>query len=152
MQSRFIALMLVALLAATCVVAEEKVEPVGEGGDAPEEPELDAEGEAKAELTKIDTDKDGKATLAEITAYMKAEFYGPEAIAEEKLSPEDVDKKAAKEYLNELDTNKDSNLDLGEIKKHYEYTDEEDTTEGEEGGAEPDTPEDDAGDEASEAG
>ena len=41
--------------------------------------------------------------------------------------------------------------DLGEIKKHYEYTDEEDTTEGEEGGAEPDTPEDDAGDEASEA-
>merc|ERR1719199_217530 len=110
MQSRFIALMLVALLAATCVVAEEKVEPVGEGGDAPEEPELDAEGEAKAELTKIDTDKDGKATLAEITAYMKAEFYGPEAIAEEK-----------------------------------------DTTEGEEGGAEPDTPEDDAGDEASEA-
>merc|ERR1719261_1697712 len=100
MQSRFIALMLVALLAATCVVAEEKVEPVGEGGDAPEEPELDAEGEAKAELTKIDT-------------------------------------------------NKDSNLDLGEIKKHYEYTDEEDTTEGEEGGAEPDTPEDDAGDEAS---
>merc|ERR1719164_78424 len=150
MQSRFIALMLVALLAATCVVAEEKVEPVGEGGDAPEEPELDAEGEAKAELTKIDTDKDGKATLAEITAYMKAEFYGPEAIAEEKLSPEDVDKKAAedaKEYLNELD----SNQDLGEIKKHYEYTDEEDTTEGEEGGAEPDTPEDDAGDEASEA-
>ena len=44
MQSRFIALMLVALLAATCVVAEEKVEPVGEGGDAAEEPELDAEG------------------------------------------------------------------------------------------------------------
>jgi len=91
--------------------------------------------EAKAELLKIDTDKDGKATLAEITAYMKAvsspsrpssarkadpsrplpgqlvpvsprpqrrnfahffpwqEFYGPEAIAEEKLSAEDVDKK-----------------------------------------------------------
>jgi len=43
--------------------------------------------------------------------------------------------------------------DLGEIKKHYEYTDEEDTTEGEEGGAEPDTEEggDEAeGDEASE--
>ena len=37
--------------------------------------------EAKAELTKIDTDKDGKATLAEITAYMKAVSLAPLSLA-----------------------------------------------------------------------
>ena len=42
-----------------------------------------------------------------------------------------------KEYLTELDTNKDGFLDLDEIKKHYEYTDEDEAMgEGEEGGDE----------------
>merc|ERR1712096_347557 len=61
--------------------------------------------QAKEELVKIDSNKDGKADLAEITTYMKKEFYGPEDIKEEKLTAAQVDKKSAedaKEYLEEF--------------------------------------------------
>merc|ERR1719486_1070706 len=139
MRSFVLCLALAALLA-TAAYGAEDVEKVDDAaaGEGEMEPELDADGEAKAELEKIDANKDGKADLGEITEYMKKEFYGPEAIAEEKLTPADVDKKAAedaKEYLGELDTNKDGNLDHPEIKKHYEYTEDE-AGEGEEGAEE----------------
>merc|ERR1712010_344889 len=85
--------------------------------------------QAKEELDKMDGNKDGKADLAEVTAYMKKEFYGPEDIKEDKLTPAQVDEKSAadaKEYLEELDKNKDTFLDLSEFTAHYKE-DSEDT-------------------------
>merc|ERR1712094_44032 len=61
--------------------AEEKVESVDDSA------EDDPAKQAKEELDKIDGNKDGKADLAEINAYMKKEFYGPEDIKDDKLSP-----------------------------------------------------------------
>merc|ERR1711959_426544 len=74
------------------------------------------------ELAKMDSNKDGKADLAEVTEYMKKEFYGPEDIKEDKLTPQQVTEKAAsdaKEYLEELDKNKDGFLDSAEFTAHY---------------------------------
>merc|ERR1712025_247178 len=96
--------------------AEEKVESVDDSA------EDDPAKQAKEELDKIDGNKDGKADLAEINAYMKKEFYGPEDIKDDKLTPAQVDEKSgadAKEYLEELDKNKDSFLDLSEFTAHY---------------------------------
>lgn len=70
----------------------------------------------------MDSNKDGKADLGEITEYMKKEFYGPEDIKEENLTAEQVTEKSgadAKEYLDELDKNKDTFLDLDEFTAHY---------------------------------
>merc|ERR1712216_1045669 len=133
-----------AILALLCVgsfaadKAEEKVESVDDSA------EDDPAKQGKEELDKIDGNKDGKADLAEITAYMKKEFYGPEDIKDDKLTPAQVDEKSgadAKEYLEELDKNKDSFLDLGEFTAHYKE-DSDDT----------DSELDDAGDEDDDAG
>merc|ERR1711998_437605 len=108
MRSIVIPFALLALLAVAAVVED----------DAEDDPAK----EGKEELDKMDTNKDGKADLAEVTAYMKSEFYGPEDIKEDNLTPEQVDEKAAedaKEYLNELDKNKDSLLDESEFTAHY---------------------------------
>merc|ERR1712080_162999 len=81
-----------------------------------------AEKEVEEELDKIDANKDGKADLAEITAYMKKEFYGPEDIKEEKLTAAQVDEKSAadaKEYLEQLDKNKNSFLEIDEFTAPY---------------------------------
>merc|ERR1712017_21090 len=78
--------------------------------------------QGKEELDKMDGNKDGKADLAEITEYMKKEFYGPEDIKEDKLTPQQVTDKSAsdaKEYLEELDKNKDGFLDSAEFTAHY---------------------------------
>merc|ERR1711908_129805 len=95
--------------------------------------------QAKEELDKIDGNKDGKADLGEITAYMKKEFYGPEDIKEDKLTPAQVDEKSgadAKEYLEELDKNKDSFLDLAEFTTHYKEDADETDSELDEAGDE----------------
>merc|ERR1712167_497782 len=87
-----------------------------------DEAEDDPAKQGKEELDKMDSNKDGKADLTEVTAYMKKEFYGPEDIKEDKLTPAQVDEKSAadaKEYLEELDKNKDSFLDLSEFTAHY---------------------------------
>merc|ERR1712078_662226 len=95
---------------------DEKVESVDDSA------EDDPAKQGKEELDKMDSNKDGKADLTEVTAYMKKEFYGPEDIKEDKLTPAQVDEKSAadaKEYLEELDKNKDSFLDLSEFTAHY---------------------------------
>merc|ERR1712188_99434 len=74
------------------------------------------------ELAKMDSNKDGKADLGEVTEYMKKEFYGPEDIKEDKLTEAQVAEKSsadAKEYLEELDKNKDGFLDSAEFTAHY---------------------------------
>merc|ERR1712164_7746 len=131
MRSVVLPLAILALLAVAAFAAdakaeaktEEKVDPVDDSA------EDDPAKQGKEELDKMDGNKDGKADLAEITAYMKKEFYGPEDIKEDKLAPAQVDEKSAadaKEYLEELDKNKDTFLDLSEFTAHYKE-DSEDT-------------------------
>merc|ERR1719439_353672 len=113
-----LALLTVGSFAADAAKAEEKVESVDDSADAEDDPAK----QGKEELDKMDANKDGKANLNEVTAYMKKEFYGPEDIKEDKLTPAQVDEKSAadaKEYLEELDKNKDSFLDLSEFTAHY---------------------------------
>merc|ERR1711907_238708 len=120
---------ILALIAVSAVTAdakkEEKVESVDDSA------EDDPAKQGKEELDKMDTNKDGKAGIEEITAYMKKEFYGPEDVKEDKLTPAQIDEKSAadaKEYLDELDKNKDSFLDLSEFTAHYkEDTDDTDS-------------------------
>merc|ERR1711998_498103 len=107
MRSIVIPFALLALLAVAAVVED----------DAEDDPAK----QGKEELDKMDSNKDGKADLTEVTAYMKKEFYGPEDIKEDKLTPAQVDEKSAadaKEYLEELDKNKDAHLDLAEFTAH----------------------------------
>merc|ERR1712167_490649 len=115
MRSIVIPFALLALLAVAAVVAEDVAAVDDEAEDDPAK-------QGKEELDKMDTNKDGKADLGEVTEYMKKEFYGPEDIKEENLTPEQVNEKSnadAKEYLEELDKNKDSFLDLDEFTAHY---------------------------------
>merc|ERR1711907_554467 len=116
--SLLLPLALLALLSVAAFAAEEKVESVDDAADAEDDPAQ----EGKEELAKMDSNKDGKADLGEVTEYMKKEFYGPEDIKEDNLTPAQVDEKAAqdaKEYLEELDKNKDSFLDESEFTAHY---------------------------------
>merc|ERR1711959_537527 len=122
--------------------AEEKVESVDDSA------EDDPAKQAKEELDKIDGNKDGKADLAEINAYMKKEFYGPEDIKDDKLTPAQVDEKSAadaKEYLEELDKN--SFLDLAEFTAHYKEDEDDVDKELDEAGDEDDAEDDEGEDE-----
>merc|ERR1711990_1114658 len=138
-----------AILALLCVGsfaadAKEEVKSV----DDSESGEDDPAKQGKEELDKIDGNKDGKADLAEINAYMKKEFYGPEDIKDDKLTPAQVDEKSAadaKEYLEELDKNKDSFLDLAELTAHYKEDEDDVDKELDEAGDEDDESEDDEG-------
>merc|ERR1712054_422654 len=124
MASRFLlSLLLVALLSAA-VFAEDKLESVDDAKAAEDadDGEEDPAKQGAEELAKMDSNKDGKADLGEVTEYMKKEFYGPEDIKEDNLTPDQVNEKAAadaKEYLDELDKNKDTFLDLDEFTAHY---------------------------------
>merc|ERR1712230_175295 len=116
MKSVLLPFALLALLAVAVVAEDANVASVDD------EAEDDPAKQGKEELDKMDSNKDGKADLNEVTAYMKKEFYGPEDIKEDKLTPAQVDEKSAadaKEYLEELDKNKDSFLDLSEFTAHY---------------------------------
>merc|ERR1711977_609218 len=135
-----LALLTVGSFAADAAKAEEKVESVDDSDSGEDDPAK----QGKEELDKMDSNKDGKANLEEITTYMKKEFYGPEDVKEDKLTPAQIDEKSAsdaKEYLEELDKNKDSFLDLTEFTAHYKE-DTDDT----------DSELDDAGDEDDDAG
>merc|ERR1711977_302286 len=115
MRSIVIPFALLALLAVAAVVAEDVAAVEDDAEDDPAK-------RGKEELDKMDSNKDGKADLGEITEYMKKEFYGPEDIKEENLTAEQVTEKSgadAKEYLDELDKNKDTFLDLDEFTAHY---------------------------------
>merc|ERR1712146_434974 len=153
MRSVVLPLAILALLAVAAFAAdakaeaktEEKVDPVDDSA------EDDPAKQGKEELDKMDGNKDGKADLAEITAYMKKEFYGPEDIKEHKLTPAQVVEKAgtdAKEYLDEPDKNKDTFLDLSEFTAHYkEDVDDVDSELDEAGDEDDDSGSDDAADE-----
>merc|ERR1719310_2420379 len=136
---------ILALIAVSAVTAddakkEEKVESVDDSA------EDDPAKQGKEELDKMDANKDGKANLEEITTYMKKEFYGPEDVKEDKLTPAQIDEKSAsdaKEYLEELDKNKDSFLDLAEFTAHCKEDEDDVDKELDEAGDEDDESEDD---------
>merc|ERR1711990_1103456 len=116
--SLLLPLALLALLSVAAFAAEEKVESVDDNVEAEDDPAK----EGKEELAKMDSNKDGKADLGEVTEYMKKEFYGPEDIKEDNLTEAQVAEKSsadAKEYLEELDKNKDGFLDSAEFTAHY---------------------------------
>merc|ERR1712046_43012 len=140
-------LALLALLSVAAFAAEEKVESVDDNVEAEDDPAK----EGKEELAKMDSNKDGKADLGEVTEYMKKEVYGPEDIKEDNLTPAQVDEKAgqdAKEYLEELDKNKDSFLDEAEFTAHYkEDMDVDSELDESEEGEEDDSAADEEGDE-----
>merc|ERR1712070_247566 len=76
--------------------------------------------QAKAELEKVDSNRDGFADLAEIAAYMRMHIMEPEET--EALTHQQVLDQAwehGEEYLSELDSNKDGYLGLDEITAHY---------------------------------
>merc|ERR1712028_84951 len=87
--------------------------------------------EAQEELECMDTDKDGKVSLEEIKAYFKMEFYsddlleGAEAGPASTTSPaEDLQKLVdddAKEFLEDLDKDKDGYLSLQELIEQYKF-------------------------------
>merc|ERR1712022_9344 len=115
MRSIVIPFALLALLAVAAVVAEDVAAVEDDAEDDPAK-------QGKEELDKMDSNKDGKADLGEVTEYMKKEFYGPEDIKEDKLTEAQVAEKSsadAKEYLEELDKNKDGFLDSAEFTAHY---------------------------------
>merc|ERR1712205_189872 len=93
MRSVILPLAILALLTVGTFAAdakkEEKVESVDDSA------EDDPAKQGKEELDKMDTNKDGKAGIEEITAYMKKEFYGPEDVKEDKLTPAQIDEKSA---------------------------------------------------------
>merc|ERR1712230_286325 len=106
--------------------------------------EVDPAEQGKEELDRMDTNKDGKADLEELTAYMKAEFYQPEDVEEEGLTEDQVAEKSkadAQEYLDELDKNKDGSLDLEDL-DDMDGMDEEDYGEPEDEEYEEEEPED----------
>merc|ERR1712205_80908 len=145
-RSFLLPLAILALIAVSTFAAEEpKKDNVESVDDSAED---DPAKQGKEELDKMDSNKDGKADLAEVTAYMKKEFYGPEDIKEDKLTPAQVDEKSAadaKEYLEELDKNKDSFLDLAEFTAHYKEDEDDVDKELDEAGDEDDESEDDEG-------
>merc|ERR1711865_347945 len=99
---------------------------------------LDAEddpvAEAKEELQLIDLNGDGKVSLAEIQAFFKKEFYSETqleqtqdedgnsiALPEEELGElAELAESDAKEFLDELDTNKEGFLSLKELSAQYQ--------------------------------
>jgi hypothetical protein len=92
---------------------------------------IDPEQEAREELAIMDLDKDGKVSLAEIEAYFKKEFYNEEFMAEQEAGPaatttpqEDMIamvQEDAKEFMDDMDTNKDGFLDLQEMIEQYKF-------------------------------
>merc|ERR1712159_689507 len=121
---------LCALLAAAaiCARAEDKKEEPPPTEDVSGDPEVDG----KKEMAEMDANKDGKATLTEIEAFMKARYYTkPEDLKDlqnddgKPATPEDITKmisRDASELMKELDKDKSNDLNEAEIIAQYEDT------------------------------
>merc|ERR1712028_210263 len=98
--------------------------------------EFDVTPEAAAEFARddmesMDANKDGKVTFDEIKAYVKADFYGEEDVADSTEgatggppTPEEVVvlvQKEAIELFEDLDKNKDGIVTFEELRAQYEF-------------------------------
>merc|ERR1711918_8958 len=95
------------------------------------------------EMEEMDTDKDGKATLEEVKAFMKSRYYSKEEDLKDlekddgkPATPEDIVKmieRDATELIEELDKDKSGDLNLEEVIAQYKDTDMGDEGDGDEG-------------------
>merc|ERR1712159_403442 len=119
---------LCALLAAAaiCARAEDKKEEPPPTEDVSGDPEVDG----KKEMAEMDANKDGKATLTEIEAFMKARYYTkPEDLKDlqnddgKPATPEDITKmisRDASELMKELDKDDSKDLNVTEVIAQYQ--------------------------------
>merc|ERR1712138_201804 len=141
-------LLLALVFAGICAIHAEDAPPVGTE-DPADEMTGDPEKDGTKEMGEMDSNKDGKATVEEIKAFMKQRYYSkPEDLKDiqndegKPATPEDIVKmieKDAKELMDELDKDKSGDLNLQEVIAQYkdDGADEEDSTpEGEEAGDE----------------
>eukprot|EP00656_Telonema_subtile_P014259 TRINITY_DN1727_c0_g1_i1.p1 TRINITY_DN1727_c0_g1~~TRINITY_DN1727_c0_g1_i1.p1 ORF type:complete len:169 (+),score=75.15 TRINITY_DN1727_c0_g1_i1:229-735(+) len=129
------------------VVAAEEAVTAQETDAAVNSVEDDMEKEAKDEMDRMDTNKDGKVNLDEVQAYFRKEFYSPEDMKDstegkDGKAPTDAEitelvKNDATEFITELDKDKDGSLDLTELKEQYKTDgdgdEDEDMADGDEG-------------------
>merc|ERR1711977_727895 len=121
-------LFICALLFAAAL-CEDKPPAGDEAADAADDMSGDPKVDGKKEMAEMDTNKDGKATLEEIEAFMKARYYTKaEDLKNDEgkpATPEDVKKmitRDASELLKELDKDKSNDLNEAEVIAQYEDT------------------------------
>merc|ERR1712028_75822 len=121
------------LLLAVCVGVAVPQQNSSTGWPSSTDASDDAVGEAEQELQLMDVDGDGKVSLDEITAYFRKEFYGEQLnkveLADSQTTETDLDQMArtdAKEFLEDLDSNKDNFLSVEELASQYSVPDESD--------------------------
>merc|ERR1711998_657285 len=122
MRSVFILFALVALVAIHAEDAKDEKAPDDEMTGDPDK-------DGAKEMTEMDVDKDGKATMEEIKAFMKQRYYSkPEDLKDlqnddgKPATPEDITKmieKDGKELMDELDKDKSGDLNLQEVIAQY---------------------------------
>merc|ERR1711959_35059 len=115
-------------------------EAAAEADDMSGDPKVDG----KKEMAEMDTNKDGKATLEEIEAFMKSRYYTKAEDLKDlenddgkPATPDDIKKmitRDASELLKELDKDKSNDLNEAEIIAQYEDTGDMPDDEGEDAG------------------
>merc|ERR1712224_533970 len=123
MAARFI----VAALFASCLIAAALADEATP--TAVSEDEFDPVKDGTKEMEEMDTNKDGKATVDEIKAFMKARYYTNEEDLKDlenddgkPATPEDIVKmvdRDATELVTELDNDKSGDLNLEEVIAQY---------------------------------
>merc|ERR1711990_228362 len=121
------------LFAATSVyVFAEDAPPAGDADAMPEDEDMmsgDPETDGKKELEEMDTNKDGKASVDEVKAFMRSRYYSKEEDLKDlqnddgkPATAEDITKmveRDAKELVEELDKDKSGDLNLEEVVAQY---------------------------------
>merc|ERR1712216_602637 len=112
--------------AAICAHAEDAPPKDPQTEDVSGDPEVDG----KKEMAEMDANKDGKATLTEIEAFMKARYYTkPEDLKDlqnddgKPATPEDITKmisRDASELMKELDKDDSKDLNVTEVIAQYQ--------------------------------
>jgi len=99
----------------------------------PEQIKVAAEEDGKKEMEMIDTNKDGKASMKELEAFMQLRYYESE-IHSDKPTPEQMKKvqKDATDMMQELDTDSSGDLNVEEITSQYKGEHDEDHEDDEE--------------------
>merc|ERR1711977_88994 len=123
MAARFI----VAALFASCLIAAALADEATP--TAVSEDEFDPVKDGTKEMEEMDTNKDGKATVDELKAFMKARYYTKEEDLKDlenddgkPATPEDIVKmvdRDATELVTELDKDKSGSLSLEEVIAQY---------------------------------
>merc|ERR1712159_573386 len=135
-------LFICALLFAAALCEDKPDAPADEADDMSGDPKVDG----KKEMAEMDTNKDGKATLEEIEAFMKARYYTKAEDLKDlqnddgkPATADDIKKmitRDASELLKELDKDESKDLNVTEVIAQYQDTG--DDMPDEEGGEEDD--------------